>query len=184
MLVYVITFIIMSMLKNNRNKDSQSFVRLATMDDSKQISDIRIASRKEWYTWLIDQNHLNALETTQARLEKLKETIGFGDSLYLVYEENWAILWFLHWGKSRDSTDCKNEIYAFYVDPNNQKKGIWTKLFTSFFDKCGNGNVYLWTIPGSKWESFYKKMGGVLDWEKDQEIGWKIYKEVRYSWKQ
>ena len=157
------------------------YVRNALSEDANQIDEVHVASMKDWYQWIVDQSYLDSLQSKQSAIDRLKETIASNNEVFLVYEENWKVVWFIHWGKSRDqNTQYDNEIYSFYVNPSYQKKWIWTRLFTDFFEKSWNVPTYLRTLLWSKWESFYKKMWWIIDWEKEANIGGKTYKEIRY----
>lgn len=156
-------------------------IRTATPKDAEQIVSVRIASWKDGYKWLIDQWHLDSLIVTQERIEKMRLMLGENKGIFLVYEEDGNVLWFLHWWDCRDEDPSyPAEIYAFYVEPSQQKKWIWTKLFNEFLVRSANTSVCLWTLPGSKWAAFYQKIWWLQDGEKDAEIKGKIYKEVRY----
>ncbi len=158
-------------------------VRKAIPEDAEHISRVRITAWKEWYQWLIDQSYLDGLVTGQEDVEKIKNRIIEKKENYLVYEEAGTVLWFIRGGICRDeNTDYWSEIYAFYVDPSEQKKWIGSKLFEAFLEQTGNVAVCLRTLPWSKGDSFYKKMWGIMDGEREEEmIGGKPYKEIRYS---
>ena len=171
----------MNTLQTTKNILPTNFlVREAKISDAQQVANIHIAARKDGYKGLIDKNYLDSLIVNSEHIINMEWVIKKSWSGFLVYEEEWQILGFIVGGKSRNDPDCSSEIYAFYVDPKHQKKGIWTKLFTKFFEKFNQWNICLWTLPHSKGEAFYKKMGGILDAEKEQYIWWKPYKEIRY----
>ncbi len=156
-------------------------IRTAILEDAEYIEYIRIAARKDGYQWLIDQESLDAMTVTSERIEKIQWLLEDNKEIFLIYEKDWKVLWFLHWWDCRDADrSYPTEIYAFYVEPSQQKKWIWTRLFNEFLVRSANTSVCLWTLPGSKWAAFYHKMWWLQNGEKDAEIKGKIYKEVRY----
>lgn len=55
------------------------------------------------------------------------------------------------------------ELYAIYVSPKYQRRGIGKALFTHFFDyiqKLGFKNMYLWVLHKNPSIAFYEKMHG------------------------
>jgi GNAT superfamily N-acetyltransferase len=159
-------------------------IRAATKKDVTQIADIRINSRKEWYQWILSQEYLDSLTQSDERIQKYRDMIESNAFIFLVSEKQWIITWFLYGGRWRDTDDDKSrEIYAFYVDPRYQRGWVWSDLFDEFCRGSGSKSIYLRTLPGSKWESFYKKKGWRISWNRRIEIWGDTYDEVRYSFK-
>lgn len=162
-------------------KNHESNIRDAVKLDAEQIANIRINARKEWYKWIISQEYLDSLVNNNERIQNYKDIIESKKNIFLVSEKKWVINWFVLWWTGRDE-DYNNidEIYAFYVDPKAQREWIWSSLFENFCNRSNSNLIYLWTLPWSKWESFYIKKWWEMSWIKQIEIGWKKYEEARY----
>lgn len=166
----------------NSKESLMNHIEDATKKDAKQIVDIRIRARKEWYQWIISQTHLDSLICSPKRIQKYKEIIESDTSIVLISKDQWVVNWFLYGGIWRDKKKTKlDEIYAFYVNPECQRKWIGSKLFNEFLKRSSSKSIYLRTLPWSKWESFYKKQWWKPSWKRKIEIWWGIYNEIRYS---
>lgn len=171
--------------KETEEKITNNWVRDAVLDDAFQLAEINYNWWTQSYRGVIDDDFLDTidLKRKQERMVDFMKNDNW-KSIRLVYELNGKVSWFVHWGEKRDEDiPYEAEIYAIYVDPSVQGKGIWKALMnaiaeTSFKDKK---SFYLRTLKNkSETRWFYEKLWGKVFTEKEHEIGGKKYQMVGY----
>lgn len=99
----------------------------------------------------------------QERTQLITDSISRGNN-FSVYTEDDQILGFLCSGDKRDDVEYATEIYALYVDPSHQKKGIGRSLFIDLkreLKNQGSSALYLWVwADNMNAIKFYEMMGG------------------------
>lgn len=172
--------------KETEEKTNRNEIREATLEDAFAMAKINYDGWTQSYRGVIEDSFLDAIDLKKKQ-ERMIDFIKNDDwtSIRLVYVADGNLVWFVHGGKKRDEDiDYDAEIYAIYVDPSTQGKGIGKMLMNAigetpyFKDKK---SFYLWTLkdkPETRW--FYEKLWGKVFAEKEHEIGAKKYPMVGY----
>lgn len=172
--------------KETEEKSNSHSVREAIIDDAFQLAEINYNWWTQSYRGIIDNSFLDTIDLERKK-EKMIDFMKNDNwkSIRLVYELDGKILWFVHWGEKRDEeVPYEAEIYAIYVDPSTQGKGIWKTLMNSILETPyfkDKKSFYLRTLknkPETRW--FYEKLWGKVFIEKEHEIGGKKYPMVGY----
>ena len=162
-------------------------LRKAIPDDAYWICFVNAHTWYTTYKWLIPDKFLeNRINSIEEKAEKVRELIKNGGK-YLVVEntDKKEIIWMLIYWPSRNQNYPNSwEINAIYILPEYQKLGIGKKLFLAWIGEL----IKLWyndmIINVLKWNNainFYKKYGGVVVWERSDEIGEIIiYEDILY----
>jgi GNAT superfamily N-acetyltransferase len=114
---------------------------------------------------------------------------GFSAPFYRMYVAEVSergIVGFADFGEPReDINGLEGELYAIYLLPEFQRKGIGEKLFNlgvEFLKRGGKDSMYLLALAVSPYRSFYEKIGGQIVGRKQVEIEGRLYDELVYGW--
>jgi len=137
-------------------------IRQAEPKDAQAITQINVDTWIDTYKGLIDDSILNERKVDARRIAEWQDRIQ--DPVYTVLVcEDKEILGYLWAGPARDAYDIKNEIYALYVQVQNQKKGVGSMLLEKYKQKIKGEVFYLYALKNNmKAASFYEKNGGAL----------------------
>lgn len=180
----------MNKINNIESSEKQKnvYIREANIDDAFAIAEINYNGWRTNFRGIIDDDFLDniSLEKKQNRMIEFIKNKN-SDSLSLVAVVDGKVVWFVHWGISRDEIDYEAEIYAIYIDPDYQWKWIGKNLMDSIIQTPQFKNAksfYLRTLRGQKQtRHFYEKMWWKVCVEEQKEIWWKLYPMVAYCWK-
>ena len=93
---------------------------------------------------------------------------------------------FLTGGKDRTGQlGCDGEIYAIYLLPEAQRKGLGGLLVRQFvrdLEKLGFGSMAVWVLDLNPSKRFYEYLGGKVIGQKQIEQGGQAFMEVSYGW--
>lgn len=145
-------------------------IRKAEPKDAQAIAQINVDTWKDTYRGLIDDAVLNERKVDEKRIMGWLNRIQDPSYTVLVYEDK-DILGYLWAGPARDAYQIKNEVYALYVQPDNQKKGIGSKLLEKYKQQIKGDGFYLYALKNNiKASCFYEKNGGVIWHEATRKI--------------
>ena len=140
------------------------FLRRAVLNDAQSIAEVSVTTWKDIYKGLIPDDILAARNVTPKRIKQWEDRISRQENtVVFVVEENEKVVAFLWGGVGRDEKLVGNEIYALYVLPNYQKKGMGTALINEFKEAFPKENFYAFVLEGNPSASFYKKIGFTQD---------------------
>ena len=136
-------------------------IRKARKEDAVSIAKISVITWKKIYADLIDKVILETRTVTPKRISQWENRISQPENTVIyVAEENNKILGYLWGGDGRDNRFFeKKEIYALYVLPDFQKKGIGSLLVQSFKEYVCQEDFYAFVLSGNPSEIFYQKIG-------------------------
>lgn len=140
-------------------------IRKAEISDAEAITKVHINTWQQAYKGIISEEVLAQKSYSPEKVEHwrnhIKKTISGGTAVYVSENEEGKVSGFAWGGISRDDNIPRHmELYAFYVRPEDQKKGHGQALFDAF-KKYAAGKFYLYTLDGNASAiSFYQKMGG------------------------
>jgi GNAT superfamily N-acetyltransferase len=107
--------------------------------------------------------------------------------MYVAVAPERGVCGFADFGEPREQIDAyEGELYAVYLLPEFQRKGIGERLFNlgvDFFAGSGKSSMYLLALEVSPYRAFYEKMGGRIVGRKRIEIEGAAYDEMVYGWK-
>lgn len=153
----------------------------ASIEDSIGIAALIKAGWNSAYKGLIPDNYLKNMNEEEMA-KRWQEHIENNKKIY-VYKINNELMGVIRFGKYEDTTsEDIGEIMVLYVEPDNKRKGIGTKLFMHAKQeliKEGYKKMIIWCLKGNvQGANFYKKMQGQNIGERDYEIrGLKIREE-------
>lgn len=138
-------------------------IRKAKVEDAKSMVEINVNTWKVAYKGLLPDEILDNRNVTEKRIEHSQEAIKTKDKIHFVAEENGEIVGFLTGGDSRDETvPVDFEVYALYVSPLMQRKGIGQALLDAFMKEINYAPFYLYALKSNQnARQFYIKNGGM-----------------------
>lgn len=162
-------------------------LRKAIPDDAYGICFVNAHTWYTTYQWLIPDRFLESrISNIEEKAEKVRELIK-NDGKYLVVEntDKKEIIWMLIYWPSRNQNYPNSwEINAIYILQKYQKLGIGKKLFLAWIHELINlwyNNMIINVLKGNNAINFYKKYGGIIVWERSDEIGEiTIYEDILY----
>lgn len=160
--------------------------REATAADCRAVADVHVRSWRESFANIVPQTFLDKM-SVENRTEAFEKR--FSDSSYKMYvaelKEN-AIVGFADFGEPRESFGAyEAELYAIYLLPEFQGKGVGTKLFglvTEALISRGKNSMYLLALEVSPYRKFYEKMGGQVAGRKQFALEGIMFDTLVYGW--
>jgi ribosomal protein S18 acetylase RimI-like enzyme len=162
-------------------------LREATVADCAAVAEVHVRSWRESFAGIVPQAFLDKMSVER----RAKAFEGrFSDDDYRMYVAEAAgrgVVGFADFGKAREMfAGYEGELYAIYLLPEFQRKGIGAGLFNQgveFLIRSGRSSMYLLALADSPYKSFYEKMGGQVIGRKQIEIEGVTYDELVYGWK-
>ncbi len=164
-------------------------VREATMEDSAAMARILVDTWQQAYVEIMPADFLAGL-SYEVREKRIREGFMVPDPnrfLVIVEEENSAVVGCMVGGACRDEseTEYSGEVYALYVLPAYQHRGIGAALIRTAIKRLlamGCNSMLIWTLAQNPSRGFYEALGGSLVRKRKIEIGGVMYPEVGYGW--
>jgi GNAT superfamily N-acetyltransferase len=163
-------------------------IRLATTDDAWGIATVHVLAWKAAYVGIVPQEVLDNL-SIESRTERWQGILSDSEnkSTTWVYEEDAQILGWCSIGPNRDpDADSRSgELWAIYVLPNAQKKGVGRALMQTAISglrqrHCPTATLWVLTENHNA-RAFYEETGWKLTKAtKEVEMGGKPLSETRY----
>jgi GNAT superfamily N-acetyltransferase len=160
--------------------------REATVADCAAVAKVHVQSWRESFAGIVPRNFLDKM-SVEKRAKAFEQ--GFSVDAYKMYVAEVperGICGFADFGEPREQIDAyEGELYAIYLLPEFQRKGIGERLFNQgvdFFAGSGKGSMYLLALEVSPYRAFYEKMGGRIVGRKRIEIEDVLYDEMVYGW--
>jgi GNAT superfamily N-acetyltransferase len=163
-------------------------VRAAKPEDAYGISVVRTETWRATYRGILPDGYLDSLRA-EDRAEQMRQAIADEgrEEYFYVAEDEGRIVGFAICGPERDGIEeYRGEVYAIYVLPAYQRRGIGHKLMQAAASKLstlGISSMLLWTPDKNAYGKFYEKAGGVRVARKTHEIGGTPVMLVAYGWK-
>lgn len=152
-------------------------IRKAKPNDSEKITRIHINTWKTTYSeFFPEEIFINQEKEFEQRNNNIKEAIEKDDEYhYIVYEDDNTILGFACYGKARGKNyEDMGEVYSIYIEKENQRKGIGSKLIKTCFEllkNIGYKDIIIRCLQGNPSENFYKALGGQVISNEDGIVG-------------
>jgi GNAT superfamily N-acetyltransferase len=160
--------------------------REATVSDCLAVAKVHVQSWQESFKGIVPQTFLD-----QMSVEKRARAFEAGFSadsykMYVAEVSGRGVVGFADFGAPREPIGAyEGELYAIYLVPEFQRKGIGERLFNlgvDFFHGGGKDSMYLLALEVSPYRLFYEKMGGQVTGKKQVEIEGVWYDELVYGW--
>jgi L-amino acid N-acyltransferase YncA len=161
-------------------------IRLATVEDADAIARTHVASWKATYRGIVPQDYLDSL-SIEERAERWRSSLitPSGMKIY-VADGSGTICGFASGGPARaEIAGFSAELYAIYLNPDMQLKGIGSRLFWDVakdLQSSGHRGMYVWVLKDNPSRGFYERMRGIPLTAAEIEIGGKSLEEVSYGW--
>lgn len=159
-------------------------IRPATADDANQIARVHIASWRQAYTGMVDEDYLAGLDV-DARAAWWSQVLDRRSTSVWVAEESGGVLGFASLGPALDEDSDREtmQIYTIYLDPASWGRGVARELIRTVLDAVPQGApVTLW-VPAANERArhFYRRHGFAADGvERIEEFGGDQVRELRY----
>jgi len=140
-------------------------IRPADLPDADAIATIHVRTWQSTYRDLLPTDYLARLSVSQ-RKAFWEDELRHARSRILVFEDNHRVCGWISAGASRDAdSHGAQEIYAFYVEPEQQRRGIGTHLLTAAEASLPtSGDLTIWVLSGNHGAlAFYESRGYVSD---------------------
>jgi ribosomal protein S18 acetylase RimI-like enzyme len=159
-------------------------VRPAHKDDAAAIARVQVDTSRLAYRDVLAPSLLSGL-TYEGRETVWAELLGRHDQWVLVAEDE-CIVGFVNAGRNRGpDAQYTSEIYALYVLPESQGKGVGTSLLGAAAARLireGHRSVCLETLRNSRARPFYDRRAGVVVGETSATRDGHTVDKVTYGW--
>jgi GNAT superfamily N-acetyltransferase len=168
-------------------QDSTTIVREATLADCPAVAKVHVQSWKESFAGIVPQPFLDKMSVEQ-RAQAFESRFSDGSyKMYVAEVSEQGLVGFADFGAPREIiATYEAELYAIYLLPEFQRKGLGERLFhqgVEFLIRSNKSSMYLLTLEISPYKSFYEKMGGQVIGRNQIEIEGVVYDELVYGWK-
>jgi hypothetical protein len=163
-------------------------IRPATLDDAEAIEHIRVETWRATYRGLLPDGLIDGLRSDPAqRRERLRRQPA--DQFSFVAEDGGEVVGYAFGGPERaNDPEYKGEVYAIYVLPAKQGKGLGRALIRGSVNELeahGIGTLLIWVLrENTIGRRFYERLGGRIVREKPLEEfpGAADHIEIGYGW--
>lgn len=161
-------------------------IRLATIDDAREMAEIHVLSWQVAYRGLIPEAHLQSMSVDR-REAKWRENLCDSPAATRVAVDNGCIVGWISTGPCRDddATPDAGELFAMYLHPDHWRRGIGQSLWDAgraSLIAAGFRTATLWVLTGNdRARRFYEANGFSPDpgHEKTFELCGEVIPELR-----
>lgn len=160
-------------------------IRAATLDDAMAIAGVHVASWRQAYAGLIDEEYLAQLDVG-SRAAWWQQVLDDNHSTQVwVAEDDGEVVGFASLGPSLDEDAAREtmQVYTLYLDPAAWGRGAARSLIRTVIEAVPSGApVTLWVAAGNdRARHFYRRNGFVDDGvDRIEDFGGDRVREVRY----
>ena len=139
-------------------------IRPAKVEDARAIAEAHIESWRATYPGIVPQDYIDSLAVDVFTSRWADRLTNQPEMLIFVAEAGHHICGFASGGPARaEVAGFSGELYAMYLTPKSQSKGIGSRLFGAVAEglqRAGHGGFYVWVLDQNPSKGFYKRMGG------------------------
>jgi ribosomal protein S18 acetylase RimI-like enzyme len=172
-------------MSSNLRVSDVSF-REANAADCAAVAEVHVQSWRGSFAGIVPQGFLDRM-SVEKRAKAFEE--NFSDAGYKIYVAEAArrgVVGFVDFGEPREGVGAfESELYAIYLLPEFQRKGIGARLFGSVVDSLvgeGKCSVCLRALEVSPYRPFYERLGGRVVGRRRREIDGVPFYELTYGW--
>ena len=162
------------------------FYRRANVKDALAVAKVHVKSWSESFVGIVPQKFLDNM-SIEKREKVFRRTLSeINYKMFVAETFSDGIVGFADFGESRnDNLPFEGELYAIYLLPESQGKGIGENLF-KFCQKemvaDGMNSMHLETLKISPYKFFYDKMGGKIVGQGKHLLANVEYETLLYGW--
>ena len=161
-------------------------IRPARVEDARAISQVHIESWRATYPGIVPQDYIDSLDVDVFTERWGNRLAAHPEMLIYVAEAGQRICGFASGGPARaELAGFSGELYAIYLIPESQSKGIGSRLFWTVADGLQGGGcsgMHVWVLDQNPSKGFYRQMGGRELSSAEIEVGGRCLKKVSYGW--
>jgi ribosomal protein S18 acetylase RimI-like enzyme len=164
-------------------------IRQATFADAAAIAKVRVDTWRTAYRGMVPEDYLSKMsygESEQNWTKYLSEGESAKTWTYVAVDERGQIVGFVSGGPGRDDDPVyKSELYAIYILPDYQSRGIGRLLTVALVEKmvlAGYDSMLLWVFANNPARRFYEALGGQMVKTNQFELSGVMIDEVAYGW--
>ncbi len=161
-------------------------IRPARVEDARAISQVHIESWRATYPGIVPQDYIDSLDVDVFTERWADRLTTHPEMLIFVAEADQRICGFASGGPARaELPGFPGELYAIYLTPESQSKGIGFHLFWAVAHgllRDEYSAMYVWVLDENPSKNFYRRMGGRELSSAEIELGGRLLKEVSYGW--
>lgn len=161
--------------------------RRANLKDAPEIARVHVESWQKSFEGIAPPEFLDKMSVEKRRQafeQRFREEGNY--KMFVAESPRAGIVGFADFGASRDNKFAgEAELYAIYLLPEFQRKGIGENLFRLCQKEIigeGFSSMYLIALEASPYKSFYKKMGGRVIGEDKHDLAGIEHKTLVYGW--
>ncbi len=161
-------------------------IRAARSEDVAAIGEIVVASWRHTFDGILPRDFLMSMSRRhQERRHSRTLSLDFVHYVVAVTNDG-EVIGFASGGPGRDPDLVpRNELYAIYVKPGFERRGIGRRLFASIMAALATSKqkgFYLMALAVNPNHSFYAKLGGVETDAPRIRLGRDTYEQVAFIW--
>jgi hypothetical protein len=165
----------------------EPLIRPARPEDAPGIVRVHGDTWRAAYRGLVPDAFLEGFGREPDAVERRRRWLERPESVTLVAEEAGEVVGFAVGGRSRGGpAEFDAELYALYVLPDRQGRGLGRSLLREFASAAGAKgfrSLVLWVLrDNASGRAFYESLGGSLVGEKSIDLGGATLPEVAYGW--
>ena len=163
-------------------------IRHATARDAAEIAAVHNAAWRKAYRGIVPDSHLDSLDDSRAArqwVEIFKTEFG-SRYFHLVAEgSDGKVFGFAGGGPKREGPEpYSGELYAIYVEPQSQGRGVGRDLFLEScrqLQRLGHRGLVVWGLRKADNSHFYERLGGRAVDLQQVDLGTPL-EEVCWAW--
>ena len=144
--------------------EPQYTLRAGNASDSHDVARVNIEAFRSALQGVLSAQYLAGL-SHQTRADSIRARFDQpGYRMQVAVDENGRVIGFADWGPPREEIGHDCELYAIYVDPSQQGRGVGRLLFKRVAQVVlveGMGSIVLSVFSENPYRAFYDKLGGI-----------------------
>ncbi|EIT87115.1 FR47 domain-containing protein [Fictibacillus macauensis ZFHKF-1] len=157
-------------------------IRRATEKDAAGIAAVQVLTWQDTYQGIVADAYLQEMSIVK-REKKWKKLLVEQNDIVYVAVDNERIIGFISGGRSRSpQTIDEGELYAIYILPHYQKRGIGSLLMNHLIQDLQHvyAVMLIWVLQDNPSKRAYEKLGAVKEYERWLTIGEQSLKAEGY----
>jgi ribosomal protein S18 acetylase RimI-like enzyme len=168
--------------------ETKYVVRSATVRDAPRIAQVHDESYRSTYAGIFPQSVFDkpSLRSREQLWTRVLTEQADASRTLVGCAEDGSVVGFISGGRARTGhLNCDGEVYAIYLLPSAQRRGLGTLLTREFARQSrdqGFRSMAVWVLKLNMSKAFYEALGGQILAEQTIERGGQSFLEVAYGW--